>query len=229
MDAARTKDLFAVADRLHADGKRVSLRNLIPLLVRGGSNREVGPVLRDWKARRNYAPALKVKSLPAPLQAALAKVAGEFWAAAQVEAGAALVRDRANMAETLRANDAVLAEALERLDEAEARIAEMRAELGRTEVLLDRKRSEEFWDRVMREVYELLPADGTMTAAQVIRLLKPATVRGAAEFKEPMTPGTLHKKMAGRVKQGWYFTGGKPGFSRGVFPTFGRKEAAPAS
>lgn len=48
----------------------------------------------------------------------------------QAKAAAALVRDRANMAKTLRANDAVLAEALERLDEEEARIAEMRAELG---------------------------------------------------------------------------------------------------
>ncbi|MGU3340773.1 DNA-binding protein [Methylobacterium mesophilicum] len=236
MDEARKRNLFAVADRLHADGMRVSLRNLIPLLAAGGSNREVGPVLREWKAKRGYAPALKVKALPFPLQAALAKVAGEFWAAAQSEAAAALTRDRANMAATLRAHDDVLADALDRLDEAEGRIAEMRGELERAagrlddaEARLERKRSEEFWDRVMREVYEILPATGTMTAAQLLRLLKPATIRGAVDRQEPMTPRTLHKKMTMRVSHGWYFKRDETGFSRGKVPTiYGKEAASPA-
>lgn len=225
MDERRKKELFAAADRLLAATGKVSLRTLIPLLKGGGSNREVGPALRDWKAQRHYAPALRPKALPVPLQEALAKVAGDLWSAARAEAAAALVRDRENMAETLRAHDAVLAETLERLDEAEARNAELRAELGRVSASLERKRVLEFWDRVMREIYEILPETGTMSAAQVLPLLRPATVRGADDVREEMSPSKLHSKMDGRAKQGWYFRREKAGFSRGRYPTFGRKQA----
>lgn len=237
MHELRKKELFREADKLFARTGRVSLRTLIPLLRKGGSNREVGPALVEWKAARDYAPALKVRELPVPLQGALAKVAGELWMAAQAEAAARLTRDRENLAATARAGEAVLAEALDRLDEAQAEIAVLRASLARAEGRLDgaearleRARSEEFWDRVMREIYEILPAVGTMTAAQILRLLKPATVRGAADRREPLTPRTLHKKMTVRVTHGWYFERGETGFSRGVFPTLGRaREAAPPS
>lgn len=67
-----------------------------------------------------------------------------------------------------------------------------------------------------------------MSAAQIFRHLRPATVRGAADRREPLTPRTLHKKMTVRVSHGWYFERGEKGFSRGVFPTLGRtREAAP--
>ncbi len=236
MDERQKKELVAAADRLHAEGRRVSLRNLIPLLKRGGSNREIGPLLREWKAQRNYAPALNVKELPVPLQGALAKVAGELWAAAQAEAAARLTRERENMAATLRAGEEVLTDALDRLDAAEAEIAGLRASLERAEARLDgserqlsKFRSEEFWDRVMREIYGILPETGALNAAQILRLLKPETLRGAAEREEPMTPRTLHIKLVGRAEQGWYVVGGDDGFfSRGVFPTLGRrKQPAP--
>lgn len=38
-------EVFAVADRLHAKGVRVSMPNVLPELRRGGSNRVVGPLL----------------------------------------------------------------------------------------------------------------------------------------------------------------------------------------
>ncbi|MGW9820492.1 plasmid replication DNA-binding protein KfrA [Methylorubrum extorquens] len=236
MHELRKKELFEAADKLFASTGRVSLRTLIPLLSKGGSNREVGPALVEWKAARGYAPALKVKELPVPLQAALAKVASGLWEAAQAEAAARLTRDRENMAVTLRASEEVLAEALHRLDAAEAEIAALRESLARAETRLDgsearltKLRSEEFWDRVMREIYGILPVKGTMNAAQILRLLKPETVRGAAEREEPLTPRTLHKKLVGRAEQGWYVEAETDGhFSRGTFPTLGRrKEAAP--
>jgi hypothetical protein len=69
-----------------------------------------------------------------------------------------------------------------------------------------------------------------MSATGILPFLKPATVRGAAEHSEPLTMRTLRRKMEGRAKQGWYITAGADGtFSRGVFPTLGRrKRAAPA-
>ncbi|WP_338041768.1 hypothetical protein [Methylobacterium organophilum] len=72
-----------------------------------------------------------------PLQAALAKIAGEFWAAAQAEAAARLTRDRENMAATLRAGEEILTEALDRLDAAEEEIAGMREIVARSEDRLD--------------------------------------------------------------------------------------------
>lgn len=228
MNEQRKQELFRAADGLLARTGRVSLRTLIPLLKKGGSNREVGPALAEWKAAKGYAPALKIKELPVPLQDALAKVAGDLWAAAQAEAAARLTRDRENLAVTVRASEELLAEALDRLDAAEAEIAGLRESVTRAEAQLERGRSEEFWDRVMREIYEILRASGTMTAAQILRLLKPATVRGAADRREPLTPRTLHKKMSVRVSHGWYFERGETGFSRGTFPTLGRaREAAP--
>ena len=230
MNEQRKQELFRAADGLLARTGRVSLRTLIPLLKKGGSNREVGPALAEWKAAKGYAPALKIKELPVPLQDALAKVAGDLWAAAQAEAAARLTRDRENLAVTVRASEELLAEALDRLDAAEAEIAGLRESVTRAEARLERGRSEEFWDRVMREIYEILRASGTMTAAQILRLLKPATVRGAADRREPLTPRTLHKKMTVRVTHGWYFERGETGFSRDVFPTLGRaREAAPPS
>ena len=59
--------------------------------------------------------------------------------------------------------------------------------------------------------------------------MKPATVRGAADRREPLTARTLHKKMTTRVSHGWYFERGEKGFSRGTFPTLGRvRQAAPS-
>lgn len=227
MDDRRKKDLFVAADRLFAHAGRVSLRKLTPLLKGGGSNREVGPALREWKALREYQPALKPRTLPVPVQAALAKSAGELWAAAQAEAAAALTRDREHLAATLRAGDEILAEALDRLDAAEVEMADLRRTIERLEGRHERVRSEEFWDRVMREVYQILPATGTMTAAQILPLLGPVTLSAAYDRREPLTARTLRKKMAVRVAHGRYFTGGEEGhFARGGFPAPGRGKAA---
>lgn len=238
MNEHRKQELFEAADGLFTRTGRVSLRTLIPLLKKGGSNREVGPALVEWKAAKGYAPALKARELPVPLQGVLAKVAGDLWIAAQAEAAARLTQERENLAATLRASEEVLAEALVRLDEAGAEITGLRESLARAEARLDgsearleKLRSEEYWDRVMREIYGVLPDTGALTAAQILRLLKPETLRGAAEREEPMTPRTLHKKLVGRAEQGWYVKRDEDGsFSRGTFPTLGRrKEAAPVA
>ncbi len=51
-----------------------------------------------------------------------------------------MTRDRENLAATARAGEAVLAEALDRLDEAQAEIAVLRASLARAEGRLDGRR-----------------------------------------------------------------------------------------
>ncbi|KQP51147.1 hypothetical protein ASF41_13250 [Methylobacterium sp. Leaf111] len=226
MDDARSKEFFVVADRLHAQGTRVSLRNVIPHLRKGGSNREIGPILRDWKVKRDYQPKLRAKPLPVPLQDELGKAAVRFWEAAQVEAARILDRDRANMAAELRAGEEVLVEALDRLDAAEAEKEALRARLAKVEKRLERVRAEEFWDAVMREVFELLPPEGAMTAEAILPGLRPWTVRAAALQHDALTVAKLREKMKVRVGHGWYFTVAAGGaFQRGKHPGTMRRHA----
>ncbi|MGU3476554.1 DNA-binding protein [Methylobacterium sp. D48H] len=126
-------EVFAVADRLRAKGERVSLRSVIPKLRAGGSNRIVGPLLRDWKVERSYRPGLEGGDLPERVQGRLAAAAAELWEAAQAEAAAVLTVERERMAAERRAGDEILDEALARLDVAEAEIGRLRERLARLE------------------------------------------------------------------------------------------------
>jgi drug/metabolite transporter (DMT)-like permease len=76
---------------------------------------------------------------------------------------------------------------------------------AKVENQLDRFRAEEFWDRVMQEIAELLVERGPLTPIEILPELRTWTVRGAALHKEPLTPGTLKKKMDVRVFHGRYF------------------------
>lgn len=134
------------AEKVLAAGGRVSLRTVIAVLTagpaRGGSFREVGPLLRDWKAERAYRPRLVPAGLPERLQGALGKAAAEMWEAAQAEAAAALLAERGNLEARARAGDELLDEALARLDAAEAEAARLRERVERLEERQGKVRSE---------------------------------------------------------------------------------------
>ncbi len=207
------------ARKVLAAGGRVSLRTVIAVLkagpARGGSFRDVGPLLRDWKAERAYRPRLVPGGLPERLQGALGRAAAEMWEAAQAEAAAALLVERENLEARARAGDELLEEALARLDVTEAEAARLSERVQRLENRLERVRSEDFWDRVMQEVWDILPARGAMTPEEILPRLKRRTLRGAALHKEPLTPATLRKKMDVRVSFGRYFEPGeKEGYAR---------------
>ncbi|GJE27536.1 DNA-binding protein [Methylobacterium organophilum] len=207
------------ARKVLAAGGRVSLRTVIAALkagpARGGSFRDVGPLLRDWKAEQAYRPRLVPAGLPERLQGVLGKAAAEMWAAAQAEAAEALLVERGNLEARARAGDDLLEEALGRLDMADAEAARLRERVQRLENRLERVRSEEFWDRVMQEVWEILPAQGAMTPEEILPRIKRRTLRGAALNQEPLTPATLRKKMEVRVNFGHYFEPGeRDGYTR---------------
>lgn len=65
--------------------------------------------------------------------------------------------------------------------------------------------AEEFWDRVMREIFEVLPSIGTMAADEILRALRAETLHGAALHEEPLTPAALRRKMEVRIAHGKYF------------------------
>ncbi|CAO4154437.1 hypothetical protein [Methylorubrum extorquens] len=88
---------------------------------------------------------------------------------------------------------------------AETETARVLARLQKVEYQLDRFRAEEFWDRVMQEIFEIIPVGGALTPVEILPELRAVTVRGATLCKEPLTIGTLRKKMDVRVTHRRYF------------------------
>ncbi len=110
--------------------------------------------------------------------------------------------------ETLQTEKAAL---VARAEAAEAVGARVQARLAKVENQLDRFRAEEFWDRVMREIADILAERGPLTPSEILPELRAVTIRGATLHKEPLTPGTLKKKMDVRVFFHRYFEVQKEG------------------
>lgn len=216
---SKRDEVFRVADKMRAAGKRPSYRQVIAALPRGGSPATVLRHLEAWKEERAYKPKLEAKGLPEPLQERLVAFAEQTWEAAQTQAATVFHREREAAEERRLAEaedrecllgqlEASLTEAVglrSLADAARAEAAHLRARLEKVENQLARFRAEEFWDRVMQEIFEILPSVGTMNAAEVLPELKARTLRGAALHKEPLTAATLRKKMDVRVTHGRYF------------------------
>ncbi|WP_244447690.1 hypothetical protein [Methylobacterium oryzae] len=95
--------------------------------------------------------------------------------------------------------------ALYRPGHAEDEAARLQARLNKVENQLDRFRAMEFWDRVMQEIFEIIPAGGALTPAEILPELRGVTIRGATLHKEPLNLATLKKKMDVRVSHNRYF------------------------
>ncbi len=208
-----------------ARGERPSLRKVREKLATGGSPREVCKHLRAWRKKRGYDPKVEPTDIPKEIENAAQALAVDIWKHAKREATQKFSRERADAAakdiadaedrehllgtiETLQADNTTLVEMIEA---AKAETSRNVARLTKVENQLDRFRAEEFWDRVMREIFEILPTTGTMALDEILPELRPWTIRGAALHKEPLTPATLCKKMEVRVIHGKYFEREKDG------------------
>ncbi|WP_164712394.1 DNA-binding protein [Methylobacterium currus] len=211
--------VFLVADRLLANGERPSLRKVREAIPTGGSPREVCKHLRAWRKKRSYDPKLEPTDMTKGMKEKGQALAMELWKQAKREATQAFARERAaaetdaadenqdrehllGMIETLQAENVAL---LARAEAAEAGSGRVQARLAKVEYQLDRFRAEEFRDRVMQEIAELLAERGPLTPTEILPELRAATLRGATLHKEPLTAGTLKKKMDVRVFHGRYF------------------------
>ena len=140
------------------------------------------------------------------------------WKAAQFDAADGWQRERVDL-EGIRRDEAEDREhLLGQLEQAQARIAGLEAQLAMAvaederlratlvgvEDQLGRARSEAFWDRVMQEIHAILPLEGGMTPDDILATLQPWTKRGAAIAKEKLTPGSLREKMKVRSHWGRY-------------------------
>lgn len=229
-----TKDqVWVVADRVAERGDPVSQTSVIAELrsewarevlgAQGGSPKTVGPHLRDWKVARAYQPRTTQDELPKPVLNPLMDFATAVWDAALGEAQARVDDERMKAEATIRANDelriesSILADAaIAEAHELKARNAaletqneELRGKVERLSKRLDHIRSEDYWDRVMQEVYEILPAKGTMSPADIMMQLRRSTIRGGRLVKEHLDEAMLRRKMDIRVGWDRYFDKGE--------------------
>ena len=212
-------EVFIVADALLAAGERPSLRKVRDKLAKGGSPREVCKHLRAWRKKRGYDPKLEPTDMSKGMKEAGQALAMDLWKLAKREATQAFAREREaaaaiaaeekqdrehllGMIEHLQAENAALAAQAKAAEDEACRV---QARLQKIENQLDRFRAEEFWDRVMQEIAELLVERGPLTPTEILPGLRAVTHRGATLHKEPLTPGTLKKKMDVRVAHGKYF------------------------
>lgn len=65
-----------------------------------------------------------------------------------------------------------------RLDAAEGELAALKGRATRSEARLQRVQAEEYWDRVVREVREIIPEGGSLRIGQILPRLRPETARG---------------------------------------------------
>lgn len=102
------------------------------------------------------------------------------------------------MATRLQTGNAALADRTKAAEDEAARVAKVKNQL-------DRFRAEEFWDRVMQEIAELIAERGSLTPDEILSGLHTWTFRGAALHMESLTAGTLRKKIDVRVTHRRYF------------------------
>ena len=154
-------EVFRVADKLRAAGKRPSYRLVTEALPRGGSPKTALKHLEAWRDERAYKPKLEAKGLPEPQQERPVAFAEGIWKAAQEQAATVFRREREAAEETRHAEaedreclagqlEAAQAEAtgLRALSEAARSQADhLRVRLDKVENQLARFRAEEFWDR----------------------------------------------------------------------------------
>lgn len=233
--------VWRIADRILADGKETVTVQAVADALQGKQKkkRDIGLArgvvmlhVREWKVERAYKPRLDLRVLPEPLQAGLTEFAKSVWEAAMAEATTRLDGQR-RLAEVERvATDELLRDAGAGLDKAletgELRVEEiarlreevarlrdenalLRGEMERVRKRLDHIRAEEYWDRVMREIFALIPARGAVTAEEILPRLRQSTRRGARLHREPLDVDTLRKKMDVRVHHGKFFVRTKDG------------------
>ena len=195
----------------------------------GGTERTVGPHLKSWKVVRDYTPRPRIESLPERLQDEHAKFVKAVWAAATAEAGARMEDERRTLAAETRANDALRVEAMIETEAARTEAAGFRTEtealraenatlrdqVGQLRGRLDHARSEDYWEKVMGEAYEILPPEEVMSAGWILERLSRGTMRMGRFVKEPMEEATLRKKIEVRAKAARYFEQrGKDAYAR---------------
>ncbi|WP_164706387.1 DNA-binding protein [Methylobacterium sp. XJLW] len=225
-------EVYEAADEIRAEGGLVAQPSVRARLKRktgrGGSLRDIGPYLLEWKAERTYAPTLERGGVPGAVSTVLAKATAALWEAARVEADRAYQADRERLEATLADERALRAEALAMADglvgqvEAltaaasglRAQVAHLEAELTGERRHLKAVRADEFWNRVVHDMHAILPEDGSMRVSQIADRLGADLVEEARSHAEEWSIKTLRKKMEQRIHHKRLFARSGPSLYR---------------
>lgn len=246
------EQVWAAADHIRTTGERVTQKRVLDHLRAaeiGGTERTIDSHLIAWKATRNYDPRLAVLDLPGPLTTRMAGFMEGLWDAAMAEANARLEERRAYLEREREATGQLLDETQIRAEETarenetlRARQVAIDAETAvlREEVVALRKevahlRRSEFWDRVIREIAEILPEKEWMSIEEIVRRLPPSLAKEALVLDKALTPGRVNRQMFLRDHHSRFFEKKKkearyrkrPGWTSITSPS-GKRRKAPA-
>ena len=196
-----------IANGMRAKGERPSVRTVRQALIdegKGGSPRRVGESLTDWRKRHGSSVFEADTGVAPDFQTRIDFVTGAIWREALERADARFREERSE----LKASRDELAYALK---EAERRIRSLEADSERLSKLEgeaeshQRRRAEEFWDRVMRAVKTLLQREGRpMKAVDILLQLSSDLSRESSYHVEKLDLSTLKKKLKERHKWSRY-------------------------
>jgi hypothetical protein len=137
--------------------------------------------------------------VPPEVSARLARAAATLWAAAQNEADQAFERDRERFETILCDERALRAETLVMADGLLAQVTALEAELAETRRHLQAVRTDHFWDRVVRDIHAILPADGSMSVREIADRLGADLAEEARTHEEEWSLKALRKKIEQRI------------------------------
>lgn len=210
-------EIFDACDELRSREELVSQTSIMALLLvktgRKGSPRDIGPYLLEWKAEKEYAPALARGGVPPTVASGLSKATAALWSAAQEEASGIHDADRRRFEVTLHDERALRAEALamadgllaqaDALKAAEtvlrARVAELESELAEARRHTQAVRADHFWDRVVHDIHALLPEAGSMRVVEIMDQLGADLAEEARSHPEGWSIKTIRKKIETRI------------------------------
>ncbi|CAH1690611.1 KfrA_N domain-containing protein [Hyphomicrobiales bacterium] len=125
------REVWLAADRLREKSEPVSVRSVRAALPYGGSYRDIGPHLADWKAERSYTRVIEFSGLPDHIQTQLARAGTTLWQAALQDATKFLSAEREQARAVAKVDQEMRDEALAAADVLEARVGHLRAEIER--------------------------------------------------------------------------------------------------
>lgn len=230
-------EVHTAADALHARGDPVSQKTVLDELRKtrpdgspgpGGTERTIADHVIAWKVARHYRKRPNVDDLPGGLRKRLEAFASDLWVEAVAEASERFEDERRRLAalqrasEELRVEATTLTETMEllfytwrgRAVAAEEECKRLRGEVDALARQLDHVRYEEYWDRVMQEVYALMPERGALAPNEIMARLSRATLRGDRLLKVRLDESKLIEKLDIRVDCSRYFSKHEDRYSR---------------
>lgn len=145
------REVWLAADALRERSQTVSVRSVRAALQYGGSYRDIGPHLADWKAERSYTRVIEVAGLPEHIQTQLARAGTTLWQAALQDATKFLSAEREQARAVAKVDQEIRDEALAAADVLEARVWHLQAEIERlkSELATSQKQSAAFLAKLM--------------------------------------------------------------------------------